>query len=161
MRALAFALCAACSPYSISGPTTPSVAAFGPSRPDAGTICVIRSSPWARLVTFVVHDNGKLVGATKGDSYFCYEAAPGEHLIVSDTFDSVDVPDHTRIVVQPGARYWLRQDHSNSFGSVTSKLAWMDAATASAVIGGCVYRVVTAAPGHEMLPPPVPFVPAS
>lgn len=158
MRALAFVVLAACSPYSISGSTTPPIAPFGPSRADAGTICVVRSDAFARLVTFVVHDNQTLVGATKGQSYFCYEAEPGEHVIVSDTFDSTDVPDTTRIVVQSGARYWLRQDHANRFGSVRSILTWMDAGTATAALAGCSYRVVTAVPGHENVPPPVPYV---
>jgi hypothetical protein len=161
MKALALALLTACSPYSISGPTTPSIAAFGGARTDVGTICIIRSSPWARAVTFVVHDNQTLVGATKGDSYFCYEAEPGQHVIVSDTFDSTDKPGRTHAMIHPGGRYWLRQDHSNNFGSVTSKLEWVDGVTAGALIAGCSYRVVTTVPGHEQVPPPVPFAPAA
>jgi hypothetical protein len=161
MKTLAVLLLAACSPYSISGPTTPAITPLGPASADAATICVVRSSPWARAVTFVVHDNKTLVGATRGDSYFCYEAEPGEHVIVSDTFDSTDVPGHTRIVVDAGVRYWLRQDHSSSFGSVTSRLAWIDPATADALIAGASHRRLTAVPGHEHVPPPVPFAPAT
>lgn len=162
MRAsLAVLLLAACSPYSISGPTTPPISAFGPTRADVGTVCVIRSSPWARAVTFIVHDNQTIVGATKGDSYFCYEAQPGEHVIVSDTFDSTDHPGRTQLVVQPGARYWLLQDHENHFGSVTSKLEWLDPTRAQSLIEGCEYKVVTAVPGHEQVPPPVPYAPAA
>ncbi len=162
MRLLSCALAfSACTPYSIGHKTTPPIAAFGPARVDAGTVCVIRSSPWARGVTFIVHDNQTLVGATKGDSYFCYEAAPGEHVIVSDTFDSVDNPGRTRVTVAPGERYWLLQDHENSFGSVTSKLAWLDAERASQEIAGCDYRMVTEVPGHEHVPPPVPFAMAN
>ena len=161
MRLLALALFgAACSPYSISGPTTPSLSAFGPARAEVGTVCVIRSSPWARAVTFIVHDNQHLVGATKGDSYFCYEAEPGEHAIVSDTFDPSDHPGRTQIVIAPGARYWLLQDHQNNFGSVTSTLEWLDAPRAQQLIEHCDYRVVTEVPGHEQVPPPVPYVPA-
>ncbi len=160
MRTLALLALAACSPYSTSGSTTPAIPAFGPARPDVATICVIRSSPYARAVTFIVHDNQTLVGATKGDSYFCYEAEPGDHVIVSDTFDSVDNPGRTVVSVEAGERYWLMQDHSNNFGSVTSKLAWIDGNAASQLIAGCEYRVVTAVPGHEQVPPPVPFAPA-
>jgi len=159
--ALAFVTLAACSPYSISGPTAPAISAFGPARAEVGTICVIRSSPWARAVTFIVHDNQTLVGATKGDSYFCYEAEPGEHVIVSDTFDSVDHPGRIYAVIAPGIRYWLRQDHENHLGSVTSKLGWLDPMTANRLIAGCDYRVVSAVPGHEQVPPPVPFAPAA
>ncbi|HVK82658.1 MAG TPA: hypothetical protein VM513_01055 [Kofleriaceae bacterium] len=153
-------LLAACTPYSISGPRAPAIAAFGPSASDVGTVCVIRSSSWSRAVTFIVHDIQQLVGATKGDSYFCYEAEPGDHVIVSDTFDSVDHPGRITLHVEPGARYWLQQDHQNNFGSVTSKLAWLDPVRAQELIAGCDYKVVTSAPGHEPLPPPVPFAPA-
>jgi len=159
--ALAFVVMAACSPYSISGPTAPTVAAFGPAPTDVATICVVRSSVFAHAVTFVVHDNQTLVGATKGDSYFCYEAEPGEHVIVSDTFDPVDTPGRIHAVVQAGGRYWLRQDHENHFGSVTSKLAWLDPTTAGSLIAGCEYRVVRETPGHEQPPPAVPFAPAA
>jgi hypothetical protein len=155
-----FATAAACSPYSISGPTTPAIDAFGPAHTDVATVCMIRSSPWARAVTFIVHDNQTLVGATKGDSYFCYEAEPGAHEIVSDTFDSTDTPGRIRATLQPGARYWLRQDHANHFGSVTSKLAWLDPQSAADLIRDCDYRVVDATPGHEHVPPAVPFAPA-
>jgi hypothetical protein len=130
---------------------------MGPARAEVGTICVIRSSPFARAVTFIVHDNQTLVGATKGDSYFCYEAEPGNHVIVSDTFDSVDTPGRTAITVEAGARYWLKQDHANSFGSVTSVLAWLDPQSAADLVAKCSYRRITEAPAHEALPPAVPF----
>ena len=158
MRALTLAvLLTGCSPYSLGGATTPPLGAFGPSRADAGTVCVVRSSPWAQAVTFVVHDNQTLVGATRGESYFCYEAEPGEHVIVSDTFDSVDRPAKIVARLEPGARYWLRQDHENHFGSVRSHLVWMTPEEAAAAIRGCAYRPISRAPAHEPLPPPVPF----
>ena len=162
MKLLALTLvCAACSPYSISGGVQAPIAATGTARPDAGTVCVIRSSPWARAVTFVVHDNQTLVGATKGRSYFCYEAEVGPHTIVSDTFDSTDHSGKIQIAIDPGVRYWLLQDHENSFGSVTSKLAWIDEELAADLVKDCAYRVITETPGHEQLPPPVPYALAS
>lgn len=162
MKRLAVAaVLAGCSPYSISGGTTPAMLAFGPARADVGTVCVIRSSAFARAVTFVVHDNGTLVGATKGESYFCYEAAPGVHEIVSDTFDSTDHPGRTSISVVAGQRYWLQQDHDNSFGSVTSKLVWVDENTARELASDADYKVLTETPGHEQVPAPVPFAPAA
>jgi hypothetical protein len=158
---IAVAAVAACSPYSISGGTTPRMQAFGPARADVGTVCVIRAATWARAVTFVVHDNQTLVGATKGDSYFCYEAAPGEHEIVSDTFDSTDHPGHTSIEIAAGPRYWLQQDHENTFGSVTSKLAWLDENAARELVTDADYKVLTETPGHEQPPAAVPFAPAA
>jgi len=148
---------AACSPYSISGGVQAPIAATGAARPDVGTVCVIRSSPFAQAVTFVVHDNQTLVGATKGHSYFCYEAEVGPHTIVSETFDSTDHPGKIQIAIDPGVRYWLYQDHENSLGSVTSKLSWIDEERAAALTKECAYRVITETPGHEHVPPPVPY----
>jgi hypothetical protein len=161
MRVRAAVLLVACTPYSLSGPTQPTLAAFGATAGDVGTVCVIRSSLWARAVTFIVHDNQRVVGATRGDSYFCYEAEPGFHTIVSDTFDSVDRPGRTEVLVMAGQRYWLLQDHINNFGSVTSQLAWIDRERAKYLIERCEYRVLTAVPGHEQVPPPVPYAPST
>lgn len=151
---------AACSPYTIGGATTPTMAAFGTSRTDVGTICVIRSSAFAQAVTFIVHDNQTLVGATRGQSHFCYEAAPGEHEIVSQTFDSFDHPGRTQVVIAPGQRYWLEQDHENNLGSVISILTWLHVDHARALIDGTEYRVLTEVPGHERVPAAIPFAPA-
>ena len=42
-------------------------------------ICVVRPHTWAMARTVFFHDNGHLVGATRGPSYFCYAAQPGLH----------------------------------------------------------------------------------
>jgi hypothetical protein len=157
MRTVALALIlAGCSPYSLGGSTTAPISAFGPARADVGTICVIRSSTLAQAVTFIVHDNQQLVGGTRGHSYFCYEAEAGPHDIVSDTFDSTDSPGRTRVMIQPGGRYWLQQDHAG-LGSITSILTWVDPQRAANLIADCDYKQITAVPGHETIPPPVPF----
>ena len=44
-------------------------------------ICIIRPHTWAMLDTVPIEDNGRLVGATRGPSYFCYAAQPGVHRI--------------------------------------------------------------------------------
>lgn len=147
---------AACSPYSISGATQPALMPFGSARAEVATVCVIRSSAMAQAVTFVVHDNATLVGATRGHSYFCYEAEPGEHDIVSQTFDSTDTPGRTHVVLVAGGRYWLEQQHTG-LASLTSRLVWIDEATAQQRSQGCVHRSLTEVPGHEQVPPPVPF----
>ena len=151
---------AACSPYGVGTTTTPRIPAFGPAEPEVATVCVIRSSPWARAVTFVVHDNQQLVGATRGPSYFCYVAAPGAHQLVSDTFDSVDKVGRLDLTVAAGNRYWVYQDHANHFGSVASKLSTVDEGRARELLVGCSYMIVTEVPGHEHVPPGVPFAPA-
>jgi hypothetical protein len=156
------AILAGCTPYSTRGTTVPVAPAFGPSEADVATVCVLRSSAFAQAVTFVVHDNQTLVGATKGTSYFCYEAEPGNHTIVSDTFDSTDHAGSTRVALAAGQRYWLQQDHENNFGSVTSKLVWVTEAEARELVDGAEYRMITEAPAHEPLPPsPMAFAPAA
>lgn len=44
-------------------------------------ICVVRPHTWAMARTVFFHDNGNVVGATRGPSYFCYAAQPGLHLL--------------------------------------------------------------------------------
>lgn len=46
-----------------------------------GQVCVIRPHSIGALLTIPVRDNGLLVGATQGPSYFCYFAQPGLHRI--------------------------------------------------------------------------------
>ncbi len=150
----------ACSPYSISGPRPPSLPLFGPARADVATICVVRSAVMASAVTFIVHDNGKLVGATRGQSYFCYEAAPGMHAIVSQTFDSTDTPGSLQLEVAAGRRYYVAQEHEG-VASLTSVLAQIDPDIAGERCASCVHRALTDAPGHEQVPPAVPFAPAA
>lgn len=151
---------AACSPYGVGTTTTPPISAFGPTDPAVATVCVIRSSQMANAVTFVVHDNQQLVGATRGESYFCYVAAPGAHELVSDTFDSVDTVGRLGLTVAGGNRYWVYQDHDNHFGSVVSKLSTVDEGRARELLVGCAYMLVTDVPGHEHVPTGVPFAPA-
>lgn len=42
-------------------------------------ICILRPHTWAMARTVLIEDNGHLVGATRGPSYFCYAAQPGLH----------------------------------------------------------------------------------
>lgn len=152
------ALVSACSSYSLRTPKTPPVAAFGPARTDVATVCVVRPSHWAVAVTFVVHDDGQLVGATRGESYFCYYAQPGAHRILSSTGDPTDQDGHAVLTAVAGRRYWLHQDFDNVFGVIIDKLQWVDEARARELLddGSCDYEVLDGVPGHEKLPSGVP-----
>ena len=149
-----------CSPYSIGGPRPSAVPLSGPARAEVATVCVIRSAVTAGGVTFVVHDNQQLVGATRGQSYFCYEAEPGMHELVSQTFDSTDTPGSLRLEVAAGTRYYVAQEHEG-LASLTSVLVTIDPAVALERCGSCAHRALTDVPGHEQVPPPVPFAPAA
>jgi len=148
-----------CSAYSLASPKVPPIPAFGPvARTDVATVCVVRPSHFALLVTFVVRDNDQLVGATRGESYFCYFAQPGRHEIVSSTGDSADEEGGVGLVAQAGRRYWLHQDYDNNLGSVTSRLLVIDESRARDFVedDGCEYRTLTGVPREENAPPPGP-----
>jgi len=155
MRLAALLVVAACSPYTLVA-TQPTLSAVD-SSPNLGTVCVIRSSPMARLVTFAIHDNAQLVGATRGDSYFCYLAEPGRHTIVSDTADATDSPGALTLVIAPGGRYWILQDHRNRFGSIQSELAVLQEPVGLALAARCEYKILARVPVGERLPEPVPL----
>lgn len=152
-----------CSPYSFAQPKVPPIAPFGPvARTDVATVCVVRPSHFALLVTFLVRDDGQLVGATRGESYFCYLAQPGAHEIVSTTGDTVDEEGTLRFVAEAGRRYWLHQDYDNDFGSITPRLLFITESRAHDFVedDACDYKTLTAGPGTEGLPPPAPVAAA-
>jgi hypothetical protein len=151
----AFGALAGCSPYSLEAAKVPPVAAFGPApRTDVATVCVIRPSHLAVAITFVVRDNEQLVGATRGESYFCYFAVPGPHDIVS-----VDKTGRATLAAEAGQRYWLHQDYDNIFGVIVDKLEWVTEQRARALYdeGVCDYKTIAGVPGDERLPGPVPL----
>jgi len=156
MRIALVAFVAACSPYTLVT-TQPTLSPARDASPNLGTVCVIRSSPMARLVTFAIHDNAQLVGATRGDSYFCYLAEPGTHTIVSDTADSTDSPGALTLQVAPAGRYWVLQDHHNNFGSIQSELVVLTEPAAIALAARCEYKILARVPAGERLPEPVPL----
>src|SRR5215813_9520930 len=69
----------ACASWKLSEPDTVAVHPFLPHPAHVAKVCVIRTSALEHGVTFVSRDNGVLVGATRGPTYFCYYAEPGEH----------------------------------------------------------------------------------
>jgi len=149
-----------CSSYSLMELKTPPAPAFGPNaRSNVAVVCVARPSHFALAVTFVLHDNGQLVGATRGESYFCYEAEPGDHALLSTTGDSIDTDGTARLRAEAGHRYWLHQDFNNVLGVITDKLQWVDEARWRALVeeGGCEYKVLSSVPGDESLPSAFPL----
>ena len=156
MRIALVALVAACSPYTLVT-TQPTLSPSRDASPNLATICVIRSSPMARLVTFAIHDNAQLVGATRGDSYFCYLAEPGTHTIVSDTADSTDSPGALTLTVAAAGRYWVLQDHHNHFGSIESELGALADPAAVALAARCEYKRLDRVHAGERLPETVPL----
>lgn len=154
---LSASLLAGCTSYATepAAPVTPS--------PDAALICVVRPSGLAFAAPAAVYDNGRLVGVTDPESYFCYRAAPGGHAIKSFLGDDIDrriaTGDTARatIAVEAGRRYYLEQD----VGAIgIHRLAWLAEERATALMQGCQPVRVVAVPGDERLPEPDDVAPA-
>ena len=150
---LTLALVGGCYSYGLQKPETPPIDAFGAVGSN-GRICVLRPHWSASAVTAVVHDNDALVGATRGPTYFCYDAQPGRHVITS----KADTVEQATVDVEAGNRYFLHQNVDNIFGVVRTRLDWVDDSEAARLIGDCGYRVLVSVPGNERLPTgkPVP-----
>jgi hypothetical protein len=143
-----------CTSYTLAQPTEPPVTAFGPSSSKAATVCVIRPSHWALAATFVIHDGSQLVGATQGESYFCYLAEAGVHRIVAARSESNAEPGQIGLHAQAGRRYWLHVDFDRDFGTV---LEWMDEDKARPMVESCDYKELIEAPEGEDPPEGVPY----
>jgi len=110
------------------------------SAPLAGraSICVFRPHGLGTSVISPVSDNGAIVGATDGSSYFCYSAEPGVHRI-----RTADAPP-LAISARPGKRYFLAHDMNVG----TDTLMRITAASAQQLSGWCGEVAVRAAPEH-------------
>jgi hypothetical protein len=103
-----------------------------------------------------VRDNGRLVGATRGTTYFCYLAASGLHQITSEDDDTG--PQYLR--AETGRRYWLHQDVVELGGLFHAHLDWVEEAAALEMLDSCETRVHVAVPGHDDNPAALPIAPA-
>ncbi len=92
-----------------------------------------------------IRDNKRLVGATRGRTYVCWLAAPGDHQITSIDDDT----GPTFLRARAGAHYWLHQDVSTLAGDLHAHLDWVDDGTANEMLDQCDARVKVAIPGHE------------
>jgi len=154
---LSFAVCVGCSGYGFVEPKTPPIEPLGAPAAGYGQVCVVRPHGFkAAAVTVSVRDNGRLVGATRGASYFCYWAQPGKHRITSEADDVQEAG----VLVSPGLRYFLRQKITNTLGWVSSPMEWMSDAEAHAQIAKCDYRVLTEVPDGVERPPANPVAAA-
>lgn len=143
---------AACSAYEHRALDRPPDELAAPP-PDAATICVYRPHRLAALVPAVVHDNGRLVGVTRGPSYFCYLAEPGRHTLVTRYGDDIDAEFGTddiraaTVDVAAGERHYLHHDVT---GILRIATVWQpDGARAERAITGCTYLALRGVPPGE------------
>jgi len=137
--------------------TAASVADLGPIPSGSAQVCVVRPERIAAHVSMPVRDNGRLVGATRGLTFFCYLARPGEHQITS--VDDDTGPTLLRAV--SGIRYWLHQDVAELAGNVHAHLDWVEEHDALELLDACESRVHVAVPGHEDETSAQPIAPAT
>ncbi|MFO0675034.1 MAG: hypothetical protein U0169_00730 [Polyangiaceae bacterium] len=116
----------------------------------------MRTSVLAMAVTFPTHDNGTLVGATRGPTRFCYLAKPGLHEIVVDTGDA---EERATLEAKAGATYVLKQEVDNVFGFVRCRALWIAEDEWKDHFDASEEVVLTGVPGDEVLPPNPNVVP--
>ena len=139
----------ACSPYQIGPPPADPLSVTRPFTPyldGMATVCVIRTSRLAVAVTFVVHDNDLLVGATRGPTWFCWRAGPGHHRI---TVTAEDGGQRFAVDLVARGRYYLEQGLDYRLGFVTPRGRWVDETSALALFQQSQHRVLQAAPAGE------------
>lgn len=149
-------VCASCTSWKLAEPPAAAVSPAGPVPPGVARVCVVRTSVLALAVPFPTRDDDVLVGATRGQSYFCYVAQPGEHEITVEA----DEMEHARLTAQAGANYVLKEEVDNIFGYVKARAVWIRPEQAEDLFSSADHRVLVGVPGSEKLPPDVPFAPA-
>jgi hypothetical protein len=132
-----------CFSYTVDLPQTPPVDARAAVRPDAAEVCVVRTSLAGG--THVVRDNGRIVGATGGKGYFCYEARPGLHRVVSVVGEERATLD---LALTGGERVFLQQ----SYDGEKAALARLPEREARAAMGPLHYERLIAAPEPVLAP---------
>lgn len=109
---------------------------------------MIRTSLVAIAMTFPTRDNGALVGATSGPTYFCYLAEPGEHEVVVEA----DERETAHLVAEEGKTYFLEQQVDFVFGYVKCRAAWVAEDEARRLLRSSYPGVLVGVPGSEVLP---------
>lgn len=104
-------------------------------------------------MTFPTRDNGALVGATSGPTYFCYRAEPGEHEIVVEA----DNQETARLAAEAGKTYFLEQHVEFVFGYVKCRAGWVTEEEAQSLIRSSYPGVLVGVPGSETLPDDPPY----
>jgi hypothetical protein len=146
---------AACSSYRIAEPRSKVLHPFAPIPADFARVCVIRTSRIGQALTFPTFDNGTLVGATKGPTFFCYKAEPGEHVLRTEA----DEPTTVALRAEGGKSYYLHQKVPFAF-IVRADGVWVSEPVARDLVEDATYEVVTEAPSSEGPPAAVPFAKA-
>ena len=129
---------------------------FAPIPADFARVCVIRTSHLAQAVTFSTLDNGTLVGATKGPTFFCYKAEPGEHTLRIEA----DEPTTVKLQAEGGKSYYLHQKVPFGF-MLRCDAEWVSEQDARELVDDSTYEVIVETPSAEHLPDAIPYAKAA
>jgi hypothetical protein len=146
----------ACSAYRIAEPRGEVLHPFAPIPADFARVCMIRTSHLAQAVTFATLDNGALVGATRGPTFFCYKAEPGEHTLRIEA----DEPATVKLVAVGGASYYLHEKVPFSF-VMHCDPELVSEQKARELVDDSTYEIITSTPSSEHPPDPIPFARAA
>ncbi|WP_146651638.1 hypothetical protein [Labilithrix luteola] len=144
---------AGCSSWKLDRPAVAPVQAQTQVPPTAAKICVVRTAVLGSAVTFPTRDNRLLVGATLGNTHFCYLAEPGEHEITIEA----DAIETAKLTAEAGKSYFLKQEVDNIFGYVKCRAVWLAESEARGLFESSSYEVLVGVPGSERLPDNPPF----
>lgn len=76
------------------------------SDPNAATLVIIRDVFLGRAIAVWNYVDGKLIGETKGYTYFITKVKPGKHYVIAESENVTTV----QIDFKPNKKYYLRQD---------------------------------------------------
>jgi hypothetical protein len=147
---------AACSAYRIAEPRGEVLHPFAPIPEDFARVCMIRTSHLAQAVAFTTLDNGALVGATKGPTFFCYKAEPGEHTLRIEA----DEPTTVKLHAEGGKSYYLHEKVPFGF-MLRCDADWVSEHKARELVDDSTYEVITNTPSSEHPPDPIPYAKAA
>jgi hypothetical protein len=123
----------------------PPIDPLGPPPYGLAQVCLIRPHTWSLLHKIPLEDNGQLVGATRGPSFFCYVAHPGSH--------QLDMPEETSAPIElelaAGQRVYVHQ--RVQVGSTSLRLLPSDEANLLRMLEKCEYSTLLDWPGKEIV----------
>ncbi len=145
-----------CRPWGLAHPDYPVPAPFADLPPNLARVCVLRANDFDNSTAFPTWDNGAIVGATRGGTYFCYLAEPGIHELVMGSENKAN----TSGVFEPGKSYYLQHEVLPSAGITNCKPIWISEGVAKVIISQGSYEVLTEVPSGFALPARNAVIPA-
>jgi hypothetical protein len=146
----------ACSAYRIAEPRGEVLHPFAPIPEDFARVCMIRTSRLAQAVAFTTLDNGALVGATKGPTFFCYKAEPGEHTLRIEA----DEPTTVKLHAEGGRSYYIHEKVPVA-RLLRCDPDFVSEQKARELVDDSTYEVITQTPSSEHPPDAIPYAKAA